>query len=155
MICGELHVSRKVRDRESIAFFLLDLGDVGAAILLLVHNPAKELFEDWKHEGTVEGDLSPSKLTSTDKWNVRCVYKSLTLLTKYVGFDSQREVCVISKDVNSFGDGDVLKVLTIDFHDLKQDGGNGKMLAVLSLDQWKALSGVNKHILNSPQTVIS
>lgn len=28
---------------------------------------------------------------------------------------------VISKDVNSFGDGDVLKVLTIDLHDLKTD----------------------------------
>lgn len=49
---------------------------------------------------------------------------TLTLLTKYVGFDSEREVRVISEDVNSFGDGDVLKVLTIDLHDLKQDRRN-------------------------------
>lgn len=28
---------------------------------------------------------------------------------------------VISKDVCSFGEGDVLKILTIDLHDLKQD----------------------------------
>lgn len=62
-----------------------------------------------------------------------CVYNSiLTLLTKYVGFDGQREVRVISKDVNSFGDGDVLKVLTIDLHDLKQDRGNYKSLAGLN-----------------------
>lgn len=86
---------------------------------------------------------------STDNWNVLSVYKSLTLLTKYVGFDGQREVCVISKDVDSFGDGDVLKVLTIDFHDLKQNEGNSKMLPVLNLDQRKALSGVKKHLQNS------
>lgn len=42
------------------------------------------------------------------------------VLTKYVGFDSQWEVRVISEDVNSFGDRDVLKVLTIDFHDLRE-----------------------------------
>lgn len=46
MVRGELHVSRKVRDGEAIAFFLLDLGNVRAAILLLVHDPAEELFED-------------------------------------------------------------------------------------------------------------
>lgn len=86
---------------------------------------------------------------STDNWNVLSVNKSLTLLTEYVGFDSQREVCVISKDVDSFGDGDVLKVLTIDFHDLKQNEGNSKMLPVLNLDQRKALSGVKKHLQNS------
>lgn len=51
---------------------------------------------------------------------------TLTLLTKYVGFDGEREVCVISQDVNSFGDGDVLKVLTVDLHDLKQDRQNDK-----------------------------
>lgn len=45
MVCGELHVSRKVRDGEAIAFFLLDLWNVGAAVLLLVHDPAEELFE--------------------------------------------------------------------------------------------------------------
>lgn len=44
------------------------------------------------------------------------------MLTKYVGFDGQWEVCVISEDVNSFGDRDVLKVLTIDLHDLREDG---------------------------------
>lgn len=31
-------------------------------------------------------------------------------------------MCVISEDVNSFGDGDVVKVLTIDLHDLREDG---------------------------------
>lgn len=31
---------------------------------------------------------------------------------------------VISEDVNSFGDGDVVKVLAIDLHDLRQDGEN-------------------------------
>lgn len=41
------------------------------------------------------------------------------VLTKYVGFDGQREVRVISEDVNCFGDWDVLKVLTIDLHDLR------------------------------------
>lgn len=46
MACGELHVSRKVGDGEAIAFFLLDLGNVRATVLLLVHDPAKELFED-------------------------------------------------------------------------------------------------------------
>ena len=30
-------------------------------------------------------------------------------------------MCVISQDVNCFGEGDVLKVLTIDLHDLKQE----------------------------------
>lgn len=44
------------------------------------------------------------------------------VLTKYVGFDGQREVRVISEDVNSFGDRDVVKVLTIDLHDLREDG---------------------------------
>lgn len=90
-------------------------------------------------------DSSPSKLMSTNKWIVRCVYKSLSLLTKYVGFDGQREVCVISKDVNSFGDGDVLKVLTIDLHDLKQDGGNGKMIAELNVDVRICLELVNTY----------
>lgn len=46
MVCRELHVSRKVGDGEAITFFLLDLGNVRAAVLLLVHYPAKELFED-------------------------------------------------------------------------------------------------------------
>lgn len=46
VVSGELHVSGKVGDGETIAFFLLDLGNVKAAILLLVRNPAKELFED-------------------------------------------------------------------------------------------------------------
>lgn len=49
-------------------------------------------------------------------------------LTKYVGFDGEREVCVISEDVNSFGDGDVLKVLTVDLHDLKHDRRNDEEL---------------------------
>lgn len=31
-------------------------------------------------------------------------------------------MCVIPQNVDSFGDGDVLKVLTVDLHDLKQDG---------------------------------
>ena len=44
----------------------------------------------------------------------------MTSLTKYVGFDGEGEVRVISQDINSFGEGDVLKVLTIDFHDLTQ-----------------------------------
>lgn len=43
------------------------------------------------------------------------------VLTKDVGFNCEGEVCVISQDVCSFGEGDVLKVLTIDLHDLKQD----------------------------------
>lgn len=51
-----------------------------------------------------------------------------SLLTKYVGFDGEREVCVISEDVNSFRDGDVLKVLTIDLHDLKQHRKNNKII---------------------------
>lgn len=46
------------------------------------------------------------------------------VLTKYVGFNGQGEVRVISEDVNSFGDGDVVKVLAIDLHDLRQDGEN-------------------------------
>lgn len=46
VVCGELHVAGEVRDGEAVAFFLLDLRDVGAAVLLLVHNPAEELFED-------------------------------------------------------------------------------------------------------------
>lgn len=41
--------------------------------------------------------------------------------TKDVGFNCEGEVRVISQDVCSFGEGDVLKVLTIDLHDLKQD----------------------------------
>lgn len=48
------------------------------------------------------------------------------MLTKYVGFNGQGEVRVISEDVNSFGDGDVVKVLAIDLHDLRQDGENDK-----------------------------
>lgn len=46
VVCGKLHVSRKVRDGETIALFLLDLGNVRAAVLFLMHNPAEELFED-------------------------------------------------------------------------------------------------------------
>lgn len=46
MVSGELHVSGKFGDGETIAFFLLDLGNVKAAILLLVRDPAEELFED-------------------------------------------------------------------------------------------------------------
>lgn len=46
---------------------------------------------------------------------------TVTSLTKYVGFDGEGEVRVISQDVNSFGEGDVLKVLSVDLHDLKQD----------------------------------
>lgn len=42
-------------------------------------------------------------------------------LTKYVGFDGEREVCVRPEDVHRFGDGDVLKVLPIDLHDLEQE----------------------------------
>lgn len=42
----ELHVSGKVGDGETIPFFLLDLGDVKAAVFLLVREPAEELFED-------------------------------------------------------------------------------------------------------------
>lgn len=112
-------------------------------ILLRSSLKTGSMKEQWR------ADLSSSKLMSTDNWNVLSVNKSLTLLTEYVGFDSQREVCVISKDVDSFGDGDVLKVLTIDFHDLKQNEGNSKMLPVLNLDQRKALSGVKKHLQNS------
>lgn len=52
------------------------------------------------------------------------IKKSATLLTKYVGFDGQREVRVVSEDVDSFGDGDVFKVLAIDLHDLKHDREN-------------------------------
>lgn len=46
VVSGELHVSGKVGDGETIAFFLLDLGNVKAAVLLLMRDPAKELFED-------------------------------------------------------------------------------------------------------------
>lgn len=49
---------------------------------------------------------------------------SATLLTEYVGFDGQREVRVVSQDVDRFGDGDVLKVLAIDLHDLKRNREN-------------------------------
>lgn len=52
-------------------------------------------------------------------------------LTKYVGFNGQREVRVISEDVNSFGDGDVVKVLAIDLHDLRQDGENDRFYSVI------------------------
>lgn len=31
-------------------------------------------------------------------------------------------MCVIPQNVHRFGDGDVLKVLTVDLHDLKQGG---------------------------------
>ena len=48
-----------------------------------------------------------------------CVIESKPL-TKYVGLSREREVSVVSQDVNSFGEGDVLEVLTIDLHDLKQ-----------------------------------
>lgn len=46
MVRGELHVPREVVNREAVAFLLLDLGNVGPAVLLLVHDPAEELFED-------------------------------------------------------------------------------------------------------------
>lgn len=55
MARGELHVSREVRDGEAVALLLLDLGDVGAAVLLLVHHPAEELFEDWREGKSEEG----------------------------------------------------------------------------------------------------
>lgn len=51
MVCGELHVSRQVRDGEAVALLLLDLGDVRNAILLLVNDPAQQLFEHWGEEG--------------------------------------------------------------------------------------------------------
>lgn len=57
-----------------------------------------------------------NRLAQESKWCYEVV------LTKYVGFNGQWEVCVISEDVNSFGDWDVLKVLTIDLHDLRDDG---------------------------------
>lgn len=47
MVRGELHVPGKVSDREAVAFFLLDLGNVRATVLLLVHDPTEELFKDW------------------------------------------------------------------------------------------------------------
>lgn len=72
-----------------------------------------------KGETSTEGKhLNP--LARENKWSCE------DLLTKYVGFDGQWEVRVISEDVNSFGDGDVLKVLAVDLHDLRQDGGNAR-----------------------------
>lgn len=46
VVRGELHVSRQVGDGEAVALLLLYLGNVRAAVLLLVHHPAEELFED-------------------------------------------------------------------------------------------------------------
>lgn len=112
MASGELHVSREVRDGEAVALLLLDLGDVGATVLLLVHHPAEELLEDWKEEKS-EGGFKCwccSDETST---------KPL-LLTEDVGFDSEGEVRVVPQDVHGLGYGDVLQVLPVDFHDLKQ-----------------------------------
>lgn len=40
------------------------------------------------------------------------------LLTKYVGLGCEGQVRVVSQDVHRFGEGDVLKVLTVDLHDL-------------------------------------
>lgn len=68
-----------------------------------------------KDEQTTEGQ----RLNRLARKNKRCCE---AVLTKYVGFDGQWEVRVISEDVNSFGDRDVLKVLTIDLHDLREDG---------------------------------
>lgn len=68
MVCGELHISRKVRDREAIAFFLLNLGNVRAAVLLLVHNPAEELFEDFEvQKEQEEEDWSSSQMTDRNR----------------------------------------------------------------------------------------
>lgn len=41
-------------DGEAVAFFLLDLGNMRTTILLLMHDPAKELLEDYTHGGTEE-----------------------------------------------------------------------------------------------------
>lgn len=38
---------------------------------------------------------------------------------------------VVPQDVDSFGEGNVLKVLTIDLHDLKQEGRNEEITAGL------------------------
>lgn len=47
MVTGELHISGKVRDGKAVAFLLLDLGDMRTSVLLFMHHPAEELFEDW------------------------------------------------------------------------------------------------------------
>lgn len=114
MARGELHVPREVWDGEAVALLLLDLGDVGATVLLLVHHPAEELFEYWREEKSEGG------------FNCWCCFDetgakpSSPLLTEDVGFDSEGEVRVVPQDVHGLGDGDVLQVLPIDLHDLKQ-----------------------------------
>ena len=45
MVCGELHVSGQVWDGEAVTLLLLDLGDVGTPVHLLVYDPAQQLFE--------------------------------------------------------------------------------------------------------------
>lgn len=114
MASGELHVSREVWDGEAVALLLLDLGDVGATVLLLMHHPAEELLEDWKEE-KLEGGFKC--WCCFDKTSTK---RSSLLLTEDVGFDSEGEVRVVPQDVHSLGDGDVLQVLPVDFHYLKQ-----------------------------------
>lgn len=43
------------------------------------------------------------------------------VLTEDVGLDCDGEVCVVPQEVHSFDVGDVLKVLTIDLHYLKEE----------------------------------
>lgn len=105
VVSGELHVSGKVGDGETIAFFLLDLGNVKAAVLLLMRDPAKELFEDWMGGGTERNvalfyfifhgfvGFLPS-LTARDRMSKTGVQPNV--LTKDVGFNCEGEVCVIS-----------------------------------------------------------
>lgn len=50
LVTGELHVARQVGDGEAIALLLLDLGDVGRTVLLLMYNPAQQLLEDYEEE---------------------------------------------------------------------------------------------------------
>lgn len=46
LVGGELEVAGQVRDGEAVALLLLNLGHMGAAIFLLVLDPAHQLFED-------------------------------------------------------------------------------------------------------------
>lgn len=46
-------------------------------------------------------------------------YARLCALTEDVGFDGEGEVRVVSQDVDGFAEGNILKVLTVDLHDLK------------------------------------
>lgn len=46
MVRRKLQVSREIGDGKAVAFFFLNLGDVRNTVLLFMHDPTQELFED-------------------------------------------------------------------------------------------------------------